>query len=160
MPPLWQYVPGVKKARAAVLRPAAKKADEPIAAPKGRESRTPRTFPCKLAGFRGPHEGAIIAILDPWRVDAEMMGRRPCPVVAVLLACAKRQTSPSRTPKGANHEPPSLFPCKRTASRGPRKGATMPLVDPGRATIVGDLSSRRVGGEGYAPVVAVLPECW
>jgi hypothetical protein len=41
------------------------KADESIAAPKGHGSRTLRLFPCKPAVFRGPPEGAVIAIVDP-----------------------------------------------------------------------------------------------
>ena len=68
----------------------------------------------------------------------------------------KRQTCPSRTPKGANHGPPSLFPCKRTASRGPRKGATMPIADPSARDLSAASRVVVVVGEGHAPVAAVL----
>jgi hypothetical protein len=40
-------------------------ADESIAAPKGRESRTPKHFPLQIASFLGTATGAMMAIADP-----------------------------------------------------------------------------------------------
>jgi hypothetical protein len=55
MPPLWQYFSRVWK----------KKAAEPIAAPKGSESRTPQTFSLQTGRFLGATTGATMAIADP-----------------------------------------------------------------------------------------------
>jgi hypothetical protein len=49
----------------AVLLTSAK-ADEPIAAPKGRGPRTLAALPLQTSHFKGPPEGATIAFLDPW----------------------------------------------------------------------------------------------
>ena len=64
-----------------VLRTSALKADESIAAPKGTDSRDLAGFPCKPAVFRGPLEGAMIAILDPLAGTPPRPGgeRGPCP---------------------------------------------------------------------------------
>jgi hypothetical protein len=86
--------------------------------------------PCKPVVFRGPREGAIIGILDPLVRRRRMVGEGHAPVVAVLLAAAKTQTSPSRTPKDVNHGHPSLFACKRDASWGARRGPSMAIADP------------------------------
>jgi hypothetical protein len=57
MLPLWQYFSRLQK-----------RADESIAAPKGHGPRTLRgCFPCKTPVFRGPPEGAVIAIRGPWK---------------------------------------------------------------------------------------------
>ena len=80
---------------------ASAKADEPIAAPKGRAPRPPRpVFPVnrQLSGVReGGHDGVRGPILpDPAllrgeRADAVMVGAGHAPVVAVLLASAKSE---------------------------------------------------------------------
>jgi hypothetical protein len=54
-------------------------ADESIPDPKGRESWTPQPFPLQNSPFWGPHEGAIVAILDPLANRRRKVGRRPCP---------------------------------------------------------------------------------
>jgi hypothetical protein len=48
-------------------------------------ARTPdpaSCFPCKTGIFRGPPEGAMIAIVDPMQPDAVMVGEGHAPVVA------------------------------------------------------------------------------
>ena len=62
-------------------------ADESIAAPQ--RARTPDPAgccPCKTTVFRGPPEGAMIAVVDPRQADAVMVGEGDAPVVAVLQA--------------------------------------------------------------------------
>ena len=51
--------------------------------------------------FRGPPEGAMIAIMDPGKADAVMVRERHAPVVAVLLAAAKKRARRAhpRTPR-------------------------------------------------------------
>jgi hypothetical protein len=46
-----------------------------------------------------------------------------------FLASAARQTSASLPPKGMNHGPRSLFPCKTAMFEGAAKGAIMRFVD-------------------------------
>jgi hypothetical protein len=66
-----------------------KKADESIAAPKGRADPEPHgLFSCKSAGFRDPPEGTMIAIVDPQASRRRMVGEGHAPVLAVLLAPA------------------------------------------------------------------------
>jgi len=74
-PPQPLVVDALEYAPVAAVLASAGKADESIPDPKGRESRTPRTFPCKSASFRGPPEGAMIAIVDPLQADAVMAGK-------------------------------------------------------------------------------------
>ena len=72
-------------------REEAGKADESIPAPKGRGSWTPKPFPLQIDSFLGTATGAIIAILDPSQADAVIVGEGDAPVVAVLLAAAKKK---------------------------------------------------------------------
>jgi hypothetical protein len=96
----------------------------------------------------------MVAIVDPWQADAVMVAKAMPPFWQYFLCLqSTRQTSPYRTPKDVNHGPPSLFPCKRAASGGPRKGATMRITDPRPAP---PAASPPSGGEGHAPVAAVL----
>jgi hypothetical protein len=53
MPPLWQYLTRVRSQTS------------PLLPPKDTDPRTLWLFPCKPAGFKGPQEGAMIAIVDP-----------------------------------------------------------------------------------------------
>jgi len=62
-----------------------KKADETIPDPKGREFWTPLPFSLLIGLFRGPHEGAMIAILDPWQANPGWWGEGYAPVAAVLV---------------------------------------------------------------------------
>jgi hypothetical protein len=53
MPPLRQYLSRLLKKC------------ESIAAPKGHGPRTPAAFPLQTGHFKGPPEGAMIAVVDP-----------------------------------------------------------------------------------------------
>jgi hypothetical protein len=83
----------------AVLLASADEADESIPAPKGSESRTPRPFPLQTGRFLGGHDGGHDADRGPlWPAPsaaspAVMMGEDDAPVVAVLLAAAKRSSA-------------------------------------------------------------------
>jgi|SRR5215216_1808162 len=70
------------------------------AAPKGTDP-SPAAFPLQTGHFRGPPEGAMIAIMDPGKADAVMVRERHAPVVAVLLAAAKKRARRAhpRTPR-------------------------------------------------------------
>ena len=57
-------------------------------------------------------------------------GRGLAPVVAVLVVSAKRQTSPSLPPKGADPRTLRHFPCKTDVFKGPLEGAMIAIVDP------------------------------
>jgi hypothetical protein len=104
-----------------------KKADESIPAPKGRASWTP-AFPPANSSFLGPRRGPMMAITDPRPAPlrgspAVMGGRRRCPRCGSTCAreqavAARSQTSPSRTPKGAHHDPAGLSPANRAFSGG------------------------------------------
>src|SRR6266487_3929778 len=74
----------------------------PSLPPKGAYLLPCTPFPCKTPFFWGPHEGAIMAFLDPEPPPYSRAKAMP-PVVAVLLepATGKRQASPSLPPKGA-----------------------------------------------------------
>src|SRR6266498_3451449 len=89
-------------------------ADESIPDPKGRESRTPRTFPCITACFgtagRGHnrHHGhprqagrRDSPSRTPGKPTPDGGGEGHATVVAVLLASANKQSSPLLPPKGA-----------------------------------------------------------
>jgi hypothetical protein len=72
--------------------------------------------------------GAARPIMDPKQLglaapsrERGVVGRPPCPVVAVLLAAVKRQTSPSLSPKGTDPRTLRLFPCKPPVSGDRRK---------------------------------------
>jgi hypothetical protein len=84
MPPLGQYFSRLQK-----------KADESIAAPKGRESRTPSLFPCKRATSWGAATVAMMAIADPLvgtlfaASVAVVVGEGHAPVAAVLVPAVK-----------------------------------------------------------------------
>jgi hypothetical protein len=45
--------------------PENSKAGESIPDPKRRGSRPPASFPCKVAGFRGPRKGPMTWLMDP-----------------------------------------------------------------------------------------------
>jgi hypothetical protein len=91
-------------------------------------ARTPdpcALFPCKPTVFRGPPEGAMIAIVDPQASRRRGGGRRPCP------RCGS--TSCSRDKKGRRvhggpqrartPDPPAPFsPANQLFSGGRRKG--------------------------------------
>ena len=51
----------------------------PLLPPKGTDPGTLRIFPCKGSVFKGPPEGAIIAIVGPWQADAGWWARGPAP---------------------------------------------------------------------------------
>jgi hypothetical protein len=143
---------------------ASGKADESIPAPKGRESRTPRTFPCKLAASWEPRRGAKMPIADPsgqhpppprLRLAPPWRWARPMPPLGQYFPRLQKpdesQTSPSLPPKGTDPGTLRHFPCKLAASWGPRRGAMMPIADPsGRHP-----SAASVGGGAEA-----MPPLW
>jgi hypothetical protein len=93
------------------------------------------------------------------RVARRGDGRGPCPRRGSTCSRReKRQTSPSRTPKGANHGLPSLFPCKKAASRGPRKGAICRSRTPLLGTLA-QLVPPRLVAEGHAPLGQYFSRC-
>jgi hypothetical protein len=77
MPPLRQYF-------SRLLRQTS-----PSRPPKGTDPGPCGLFPCKPPIFRGPREGATIALLDPEPAAAVLVGEGYAPVVAVLRASAK-----------------------------------------------------------------------
>jgi hypothetical protein len=74
--------------------------------------------------------------------------RQPARLRPQHRAPSSRQTSPSRTPKGANRGHPWVFPCKPALPRGRGSGHDRHLGPPGKPTVV--------VGEGHTPVSAVL----
>jgi hypothetical protein len=70
------------------------------------------------------------AFVDPKPAAAVLVGEGHAPVVAVLLAYAKRQTSPLLTPKDTDPRTLRLFPCKPAAFVGAAKGAMIRFMDP------------------------------
>jgi hypothetical protein len=76
------------------------------------------------------------------------------PVVAVLLASAKRQKAGESiaAPKGHGPRLPAAFPLQIGTFLGNHAGATMAIVDPSGW----HPQLARGGGRGHAPVVAVL----
>jgi hypothetical protein len=105
MPPLWEYYSLLLEA------------DESIAAPKGRESRTPSLFPCKRTASRGPRKGATMPIADPSARHPStaspvlVVGEGHAPVVAVLRDEAKKKPDVSiPAPKGRESRTPTDFP--------------------------------------------------
>jgi hypothetical protein len=99
--------------------------------PKGREPRTPRTFPLQTGRFVGATMGATTAIADPFAANrAVIVGKGRAPVVAVLLATASGGRDGDRAP---------LWPAPSAAGpswwwRGPcpRCGSTSCGVDDDR----------------------------
>jgi hypothetical protein len=124
----------------AVLVASELRRPSPFRPPKGTDSGPLWLFPCKPAVFRGPPEGAMIATVVPGR-RRRAGGRRPFPVVAVLLASAK----------GRGPRTPVAFSLQTGRFQGTTKGTMIglcgPPYRPGR---------RCARGEGHAPVRAVL----
>jgi hypothetical protein len=147
MPPLWQYFSRVWK----------KKAVEPIAAPKGSESRTPQTFSLQTAASWGPRRGPRWRSRTPLArtpfaaSPAAVVGEGHAPVVAVLLTARKEEKpdEPIAAPKG--HGPRTLrfsppnWSLPGSHERGHDAGSPTPPRQP-----------RRDGGRRASPVVAVL----
>jgi hypothetical protein len=96
----------------AVLAPGTgRKALELISAPKERGPRTLRLFPCKPGRFKGPPEGAMIAVVDPGRADAVMVGEGHAPLWQYLSRLLKAGTRIFE-PKGKRSTAPSsCFSC-------------------------------------------------
>jgi hypothetical protein len=105
-------------------------------------SSSTTTRSCNECQAQAPHRVRSIDDLNGDRSTRRSLrhdGKRgPYPVVAVLSregsTRGRRQTSPSRPPKGADPGHPRLFPCKPAVFRGPREGAMIATVDPGKPT--------------------------
>jgi hypothetical protein len=109
--------------------------------------REKELFPCKSAVSRDPPRGDDPPSSTPSRAGAVMVGEGHAPVLAVLLAAAKRQTSPFRTPKGVNHGPPAFSPAK-----GPLSGDTKGGQDADRGPLCpAPLRARREGVSSHQP---------
>ena len=81
MPPLRQYFSRLREP------------DESIPDPKGRELWTPQPFPLQNSLFWGPHEGAIVAFLDPRAVAGVLVGEDHAPVAAVLASAKQKKAN-------------------------------------------------------------------
>jgi hypothetical protein len=71
------------------------------------------------------------------------------PLWQYFVTLREGQTSPSRTPKNANHGHPRTFPCIEAVLGGPRGGAIIAIFDPWRA-------DPELAANGDVPVAAVL----
>jgi hypothetical protein len=109
---------------AVLLREEKKSQTTPLLPPKGADPGPPSPFPLQNGLFRGTAgRGHDRLSWTPGKAAAVMAGEAHAAVVAVLLASAKRRTSPFRAPKG--HGPPdpvSFFPCKLAGFRDARRG--------------------------------------
>jgi hypothetical protein len=89
--PLWQYFSRLQK-----------KADESIAAPKGRGSPDPRPFSLQTGRFLATTMGAMMGIADPsgrtLRGQPAVVGEA-MPPLWQYFSCLLRQTSPVLPPK-------------------------------------------------------------
>ena len=139
MPPLGRYFPRLlksRKGRRVYCGPQTERTPDPAGC-----------FPCKTPVFRGPPEGAMIAVVDPRQADAVMVGEGHAPVVAVLLAAAKKGRRVHGGPQMART--PRLcgfFPAKRLFSGDRRRGPSWTARQADAVMV----------SEGHAPVVAVL----
>jgi hypothetical protein len=104
-----------------------KKADDPICAPKGSAPPPVAYFACKATTSRGAEVGAVGADHGRLAAGGCLCGRAGggghAPVVAVLLAPAKKALARVCAPKGIGPAPTSHFPCKAARSGGCRSGA-------------------------------------
>jgi hypothetical protein len=122
----------------------ARRQSSPSRPPKGTDPGPLRAFSLQSTLFGGPPEGAIIAFVAPRASRCRARGRRPCPVVAVLVP-AVRQSSPLLPPKGTDPGPMRAFSLQTTRFQGTAERAMIPhRGPPGKPT------------PGDAPVVAVL----
>ena len=122
---------------AVLLASEGKKADEPIPAPKGSESRTPQTFspangPLPGEPRRGPRWRSRTPLAGTPSRLARRVGEGHAPVVAVLLAAASPSPRHSRTlDVWLNHavcgDPEGRRGCDLAPHRnlGPRRSATV-----------------------------------
>src|SRR6266516_2919849 len=123
MPPLRQYFSRLRK----------KRQTSPLLPPKGADSGPHGPFPCKSAGFGGPREGTMIAILDPLASPTAVgWARAMPPVAAVLVPAVKMPDEFIADPKGRGPPDPAAFPLQTgrfrgTAGRGPCSPSWTPL---------------------------------
>ena len=68
---------------------------DPIAAPKGTDPGPCELFPCKQAIFRGPPEGAMIAVMDPRQADAVVVAKALPPLWQYFSPCSKSECARS-----------------------------------------------------------------
>jgi hypothetical protein len=92
MPPLGQY-----------FSPLARQMS-PSLPPKGTDPQTLWLFPCTRAVFRGPPEGAMIAVMDPRQADAAVVAKGHAPVVAGLVPAVNRIASEHHDCRGTRPE--------------------------------------------------------
>jgi hypothetical protein len=101
---------------------------ERMAAQRGR-IRGLYLFPANAGSLTG-RAGGQDADGRPGRMTFPEWWAKVMPPLWQYFSRLLRQTSPLLPQRARITDPPSLFPCKRTASRGPRQGAMMPIADP------------------------------
>jgi hypothetical protein len=121
MPPLRQYLSRLQKRQVSPLLP-----------PKATDPGPCGFSPCKPVVFRGPPEGAMIAIVDPRQADLVMVGEGHAPVGAVLVPCL--ELAAMCVPKGRGPWHPGLFLLNSAPSEVPKGVPWVPIMDPPAAT--------------------------
>jgi hypothetical protein len=110
--------------RVVLASPVRSQADESIAARKGRESRANAFSPPNRPFLRVTRRGHD-RLLGSLQARAVMAGEGHAPVLAVLVAAAKKTADDSISgPKGRGPQTFSLFPCKIGASVGPSESVS------------------------------------
>ena len=109
----------------------ARQADESIAAPKGDGPGPLRAFSLQTTRFRGPPEGAVIAIMDPGKPTPVNGARRLCPRCG--STCARRERAEESIPVPKGHGPPgpqTFSPANRPSLGAVRRGPSSPSWTP------------------------------
>jgi hypothetical protein len=100
-----------------------KRQTSPSLPPKGTDPWTLRAFSCKQAVFRGPPEGAMIAIVDPEPSRRRGGGRRPCPPLWQYLSrLQKKARRVHRCPQRGGFTDPRPFPLQTRCFLGVHEG--------------------------------------
>jgi hypothetical protein len=100
---------------------AVKKAVESIAAPKGRGPPGSAAFPLQTGIFKGPPEGAMIAVVDPQASRRREWWARAMPPLWQYLSAPEADEAIA-VPKGRGPlTPRAFFPANFVLSWGPRR---------------------------------------
>jgi hypothetical protein len=109
-----------------------------MSAPNGVGPGTLGYFSCKSALSESGAMGAARPIMDPKQLglaapsrERGVVGRPPCPVVAVLLAAVEADEL-FCAPKGIGPSAVVDFSCKSASSEGAEEGAIGAIMDPRR----------------------------
>jgi len=124
-----------------------------MAAPKMHGSPGPSPFSPANHCSRGTARRGHDRHRGPYEADAVMVGEGHAPVVAVLLAAARSQTSPSLPQRARIMDPLAVLSLQIRCFWRVRIGGRMCLHGPSsRAACRRSRSRRRDGGEGHAPL--------